>query len=271
MSAIDAAGQTQSYAFDRPGRMTSRTDGAGATEEWQHDHRGNRTALVSRITTPSASVTWAYDRGDRMTSRTADSATTTYTWDDSGNMLTAAGATGTITATWDRLDRIKTVDPDDSAPDTVYTYGQNSGQRDDPSGSGYFFSLDRWGRQTAIDTTYADDLTQTIRADGLPLRFTDSTGAITDRTYDAAGRLTGIGTSDAACTAVGDSDCAVVTYTHNRAGMRRTETSTIDGDPGNGTASFAYDGLGRLTGYDSPLGAPRTATTPGTRSSSRTR
>ncbi len=49
-------------------------------------------------------------------------------------MPSAASATGTITATYDRLDRVKTVDPDDIARDTVYTYGLTTGARDDPSG-----------------------------------------------------------------------------------------------------------------------------------------
>jgi hypothetical protein len=72
----------------------------------------------------------------------------------------------------------------------------------------------------------------------------------TERTYDAAGHLTGIRTWVTSTPATVLADIA---YTTNRAGMRRTEASTISGDPANGTAAFAYDGVGRLTGYDSPL------------------
>lgn len=45
---------------------------------------------------------------------------------------------------------------------------------------------------------------------------------------------------------------AAYAYTLNRAGQRRSEASTISGDPGNGTATFGYDPLGRLTAYGLP-------------------
>ena len=45
---------------------------------------------------------------------------------------------------------------------------------------------------------------------------------------------------------------AAHTGTYNRAGNRLTEGSTISGDPGNGTATTAYDPLDRLTAYSLP-------------------
>ena len=59
--------------------------------------------------------------------------------------------------------------------------------------------------------------------------------------YDAAGSLTGLATTN-----------ATFTYTANRAGHRLTETATVTGDPQNGEAQFTYDPLGRLASYSLP-------------------
>jgi RHS repeat-associated protein len=67
-------------------------------------------------------------------------------------------------------------------------------------------------------------------------------GNSTANTYDAAGRLTARVTGTRASYG----------YSYNRAGTRLTEASTITGDPGNGTATFAYDPLGRLTSFTLP-------------------
>ncbi len=91
--------------------------------------------------------------------------------------------------------------------------------------------------------------TSVWRPDGLPGTSIDPNGTTTTRTYDAAGRLTTLEVK------AGSTTRATLTYAPNRAGLARTEAQTIVGaTAGNGTASFAYDHLGRLTGYDSPIG-----------------
>lgn len=66
-------------------------------------------------------------------------------------------------------------------------------------------------------------------------------GSVTTDSYDAAGHLTGLATTNAA-----------FTYTLNRAGRRLAEDAQVAGDPQNGTATFTYDRLGRLTDYALP-------------------
>jgi YD repeat-containing protein len=72
-------------------------------------------------------------------------------------------------------------------------------------------------------------------------------GNTNTRTYDAAGHLTEIKL------AAGGTTKADMDYTHNRAGLARTEAVASINAAVNGTASFAYDHLGRLTNYDSPI------------------
>ena len=71
-----------------------------------------------------------------------------------------------------------------------------------------------------------------------------TTALTTTSTYDALGRLLTRTTTPG--------PRAAHTGTYNRAGNRLTEGSTISGDPGNGTATTAYDPLDRLTAYSLP-------------------
>lgn len=246
-SMVDARGNEQTYGFDALGRMTSRTDGLGNVVIWRYDERGNRTEQVNRI--PGVSIAWTYDGAERMTSRTADGVTVTFSHDTTGNQLTAQGPDGTITATYDRLAQILTVDADDGA-DTAYTYSHTAPTRMDPSGS-YTFSVDRFGRETGATTPLsATPFGFAYRADGQPATKNDPNGNTTAYGYDNADRLLTKVTTGAG----GSPTRTSYAYTYNRAGLRLSEASAITDDPANGTASFTYDALGRLTGYNSPLG-----------------
>jgi RHS repeat-associated protein len=249
---IDASGDDQTYTFDALGRMTSRTDGIGGTITWAYDVRGNRLTQANRVGSPSVAVTWTYDKADRMLTRVADSATTSYTWNATGQMLTATNGAGTITAGYDRLGRPTTVTPDDGSTDTDWTYGFTSETRTDITGT-TTATLDAFGRETALTTPMtAGSFSFTYRADGQRATQGDPSGATITYTYDRLGRLTDKDVTDANCTG---GTCATLDHTYNRAGQRLTELQDTMGTPGtDGTATFTYDPIGRITGYDSPLG-----------------
>ncbi len=266
-SVTDGNGNSESYAYDALGRMTSRTDADAATVHWSYDVRGNKIQQINRVNPPYAQVTWTYDAADRLISRTANSVTATYTYDATGNQLTATSPAGTITASYDRAHRVTSVVGDDSA-ETVYTYGFDTAARSDPSGA-YSFSLDHFGRETSAtipdpNTYYQDPLLFSWRADGhLASSVRDSYDQYwqiyenaTIYAYDSLGRLMA---SEADATTVGQGDPVVLAsygYTYNRAGQQLSEDAQVEGSGANGLATFAYDPLGRLTDYGSPLGSP---------------
>ena len=91
----------------------------------------------------------------------------------------------------------------------------------------------------------------TYRADGQTATRTDPNSNATTDGYDTIGRLlTKVSTGSG-----GTPSRASLTYTYNRAGMHLSEASTVTGDAANGTAAFASDALGRLTGHTSRLGS----------------
>ena len=154
---------------------------------------------------------------------------------------------------YDRLSRPTQVTVSgDSAATTSYTYSFTSPAWTDASGA-YSAGVDAFGRETSLlDPIHGlTAWTSTYRADGQQATLAAPNGNTTAWTYDTSGRPTGMATTGA-----GSVNRASYTYTLNRAGQRLSELSTITGDPTNGTVSFAYDALGRLTGYS---GSPVTS------------
>jgi RHS repeat-associated protein len=251
-SMIDGRGNITRYGYDSAGHMTSLTDeigtdpnNAGKTTVWTFDALDRRTAQTQRGTQPqSALVTWAYDATSRLVGRTANSATTAYGYDDNGNRTSAASAAGTISATYDRLNRPLSVsDSADSGAATSYTYSLTSPSWSDPSGS-YTATLDKFDRQVELaDPVHGSThFTFSYRADDQTATVGAPNGNTTTFAYDGAGSSAG------KTTAGGGINRAVYAWTRNRGGNVLSEVSTITGDTTNGTTSFTYDQLGRLTG-----------------------
>ena len=238
---VDANGSTTTYGYDASGRQTSVTDALGRTVTTGYDALGRRTSQTDRM---GQLVSWTYDEASRVATRTAPGISTTYTYDDNGNRRTAVAGGVTIETTYDRLDRPKTVTiSNDSGAATTYTYSLTSPSWTDPTGT-YLVTLDKFDRQVALDDPVTTGTWAfAYRADGQAASVAPpgGWGNVTTSSYDAAGSLTGLATTNAA-----------FTYTRNRAGHRLTETATVTGDPQNGTATFTFDPLGRLASYTPP-------------------
>ena len=252
-SMIDGRGNTTAYGYDAAGRMTSLTDALTHAVTWGYDALGRRTSQNNRDGTV---ITWTHDGAGRILTRAGtDVATTTFAYDANGNRLTAAASGVTITSTYDRLNRsLSVTTSNDALADTTYTYSFTAPTRTDPTGA-YTFTVDAFGREISmLDPIHgATPWTTTYRADGQRANLAMPNGNTTAWTYDPAGRPTG-----SATTAPGPVTRASYSYAINRARQRLSEASTITGDPTNGTVSFTYDPMGRLTGYS---GTPVTSQT----------
>jgi RHS repeat-associated protein len=246
-SMIDANTNTTAYGYDERGQMVSMTNGLGDVIGYGYDALGRKTSETWYGTPPQATkISWTYDGAGRVLTRTADGATTTSTYDENGNQLTAQNGVGTITTTYDRLNRPLTVSVSgDAGASTSYTYSLTSPSWTDPTGS-YSASLDKFDRQTSLTDPIhgASTFTWSYRADGQLASAGAPNGNSTAFGYDDAGAPTSKTT-----TGTGGAARAAYTWTRNQAGQILSEASTISGDPANGTATFAYDLLGRLTGY----------------------
>ncbi|MEI7743007.1 MAG: DUF6531 domain-containing protein, partial [Chloroflexota bacterium] len=245
---IDGRGNPTLYGYDVRGRMIKLDQPGVATDlVWAYNDSARTKTQTNRST---GSVTWTSDAAGRVISRAYQDAsgtarTTTYGYDSAGTLATASDAGSAITVTSDRLGRPVTVTvASDTAAATTYGYSFTAPTRTDASGT-TTMALDMAGRITSItDPVHASPFTWTYGAAGQVTSAVMPTtpSLTTTSTYDALGRLLTKVTGTR----------AAYTESYNRAGNRLSETSTITGDPANGTAATTWDPLDRLAGYVLP-------------------
>lgn len=130
----------------------------------------------------------------------------------------------------------------DAGATTSYAYSFTAPTRTDASGA-YTMAVDPFGHLTSMtDPIHGSPFTWAYGGDSQPMTAAAPNGNSTTLTYDPLGHLLTKVTGARAS----------YTYAYNRAGNRLTEASTITGDPANGTATFGYDPLDRLTSYSLP-------------------
>jgi RHS repeat-associated protein len=180
-------------------------------------------------------------------------------WGGSNNRLSAYSYDGNSTKGAGLS--ISYTTPDTTVPSVptglaAAAYGPNqinlawSASTDNVAVQGYRVYRDSVLLATTASTTYADT--------GL---VTAASHTYTVAAIDGAGNASPQSGSVGATTDSGGTVTrASYTYTYNRAGQRLSEASTITGDPTNGTATFAYDALARLTGYMPPTTSNQTYT-----------
>src|SRR5205823_1347143 len=99
----DAIGQSNQYAYNALGWLTSRTDPTGAQHQFQYDRNGNMRQWTNRR---GQAITWAYDALNRATSATADAKTTTFAYDAQDRYVADASAESIDTVRFDVLGRV---------------------------------------------------------------------------------------------------------------------------------------------------------------------
>ncbi len=284
----DGKNQTITSAYDAVGRKTSYTDAKGATFSFQFD----ALSRLTRRTEPDATYqTYTYDLANRLlVHRKADNATKThhyenadrdfltkitysngetqrtFTYDADGQMVTAANAASTITRTYDPAHRQLT--------ETQAIAGG-------PTGS-FIYAYDTDGnlsRHTRPDGSFIDyawnarNLLASVTSDAPPPLATytynlrnqiDSTnvedGLFTaTRSYDGAGRLTGVTNGTL------DTTAYTLSTDGRRTGIERNGTAETYGyDNARQVTSAAYPDLATTQSwnYDN-AGNRSTATTNG--------
>jgi len=100
----DGAG-TLGYTYDELNRLTAITRGSD-TFSYTYDDAGN---LTSRIYPDLTQIDYGYDASNELTSVATGGSTTSYTYDPDGNLATATLPANTVTYTWDRADRLTKV------------------------------------------------------------------------------------------------------------------------------------------------------------------
>ena len=249
LTRTDPRAKTWASAYDLANRLASESTPLGNKTTSFYDANGRRIKTVE----PRGNVAGAnpddyatvstYDRVGRvLTSTDPLGNVTTHGYDAVGNETSLSDASQRTTSyTFDSLNRLASVVAADLTA-TSYTYdlAGNRTSRTDANGRTTSYAYDGDGRRTTTTFPIGQVWSSSYDAAGSVVQMVDANGnatgtagdGTTTRTYDRAGRLTGIDYSDAT---------PDVTYAHDAAGNR---TSMSDGA---GTETRAYDTVNRLT------------------------
>ncbi|MFC8586380.1 putative T7SS-secreted protein [Streptomyces sp. NPDC057217] len=246
---VEPDGSEQSWVYDGEGNCLSHTDAAGGRSLYEY---GDLDSLVARTGPDGARYSFAHDPEMRLTEVTDPRGLTwTYDYDPAGRLIAETDFDGrTLNYAYDAVGQL--VARTNALGETVrYEYND----------LGQILRKDAAGAITTYEYDYADQLAQAIGPDatlsrvrtregllhsetvngrtlgyaydklGRTARRTTPSGAVSEWSYDAVGRRSGLTTSGRA-----------LAFEHDAAG--RETARRIDGGI---TLRQGYDGVGRLT------------------------
>ncbi len=240
VSVVDPEGRERSWTYNGRGDVLTESDELGLRRTWTYTSAGRVSSMIDAL----GSTTYGYDASGRVTSEQRPEGQVNYVYDDGGQLLSMLDPSGLTAFAYDNAGRITSVG---SAAGTVsYAYrpdGRRQSMTTPDAVSTYDY--DAAGRVTTIADTIAGTVALTHTWGGIDT-VTRPNGVTTDNSYDQAGRLTRI---DHASTS-GPID--FFEYTLDPSGTPTSMTST------DGTESYTYDDLNRLTAVAYPDGGTET-------------
>jgi len=222
VGVTDPEGNTTSYGYDETGNRTVITDANSAITHFAFDSENRLTSVAY----PDSTVSFSYDGLDSRLVMTDTTGITTYEYDALSRPLTITHPSGVVGYRYDALNRTQMIYPDGE----VVTYTYDLSDRLD--------EVEDWDSRTV---TYGYDNADRLTS----LQYPNSTSA--SYSYDNADRLTNLTNSS-----VVSGTLSTFTYTLDDVGNR---LQMVDVD---GTTSYSYDDLYRLTQVDCPVGTPAT-------------
>jgi RHS repeat-associated protein len=246
-TSTDGLGNVTTSAFDALNRRTAVTDPLNHTTTLTLDAVGDVTAVKDAL---GKVVTYNYDTLHRPIA-TIDPLghTTTTARDAAGDAAATIDALGNVSvAILDPLGRsVGSVDALGNV--TLVALNPDGGARMvvDPVGNETHYLVDRLGRDTVTIDPLGNRTTLAFDAAGRLTQMTDRDGRVINYSFDNANRETGEGWKSAAGATVN-----VVTYGYDAAGNR---TSAADF---NGTVTYTFDALNRMSSYEDVFGATLT-------------
>jgi RHS repeat-associated protein len=236
-SVTDALNHQTTFTYDTMDRLTKITYPDNTTSTFAYDSRGRRTSVTDQN---SKTTTYTYDDADRLTKVTdAANHVTTYAYDTENNLTSITDANSHLTAfTYDAFGRVtKTTFPSTLPEFYAYDADNNLTSKTDRKNQTINYVYDGLNRLTkkqypnSTEVDYVYDLVGKIQS------VNDPTGTYSSA-YDNMGRLIGTTTSYNFLT----SRNFVNAYTYDAASNRTGFT-----DPENGSTTYSYDTLNRLT------------------------
>jgi RHS repeat-associated protein len=270
-------GGTRQVAYDAVGRPYRWTDALGHITSVSYDANDN---IVTRTDGLNHSRTLTYNKLDRVKTETDERGkTTTYAYYGSGELQSVTTPLGNKTTYG--------IDDDGRTTSTVEPRGNVTGA--DPAQYTWSYTYDAAGNRTVVSDPLGSTVQYGYDAIDHVTQITDQRGNATSFTYDSLGRLSKLTPPAAGATGTLDTTYAydaagnmtsrtdpkghVSSWTYDLDGLRTSRTTSVgtwnftydsNGNlkaketpagtstqtAGDGTSSYSYDRLGRITGVD---------------------
>lgn len=242
---------TTTNSYDGKGQLIQTTHPDGAITRTQYDAIGK---VIAQTDALGRSTRFEYDAAGRQTGIVhPDGSRESTAYDAEGNVVAQTDRAGRVTRmAYDAANRlVETILPDDTAgddtdnPRTRNEYDK-AGQllaSVDELGHRTTFEYDAAGRQIAIIDALGQRTTHTYDLSGRRLSSTDALGRTVTFGYDLAGKLIETVYPDAVADDGNEANNPRIRFDYDAAGRKVAETDEM----GRKT-TFAYDGVGRLTG-----------------------
>jgi RHS repeat-associated protein len=241
LGLIDANGHATSYSYDALNRLVSTIDPLSNTTTYGYDAASNRI----RAAQPNGTViTYTYDVLNRLAGVVAPNLPITYTFDAIGNRTALTDTTGTTAYAYDALNRLTQMnDPDGRS--VVYGYDAvgNRTRLVYPGNQIVTYTYDVLNRMQNVIDWGNRVFTYTYDAAGQLQNLRNPNGTNTVYAYDVAGQVMGI-----THTSPVSGTFAFFRHAYDNVGNRLSEISS------DGTSSYTYDALYRLSGVTYPNG-----------------
>ena len=246
ISMTDTNGHVSTYSYDPLNRLVTVTDPLAHTVTYAYDPVGNR---ISETKADGTLISYSYDPLNRLIETSAPGLSTQYGYDGVGSRTTMTDTLGVTTYTYDQLNRlIQTAGPNGTLQ-YGYDLNHNCTHLTYPDGKVVTYAYDLANRLTTTTdwashvTTYTYDNADRQAA----VQYPNATQA--GYIYDDADRLLSIEHTSPVSGTI-----AVFTYTVDAVGNRLTMQDL------DGTTSYSYDDLYRLTNVTYPDGEAVTYT-----------
>ncbi|MDB5917784.1 MAG: hypothetical protein JWR40_2018 [Massilia sp.] len=250
-------GAAVEYTYDPAHRLTDLRDNIGNTVHFTLDNMGNVTK--QEVRGPGGDlVTQAqrsYDALNRLQKqqRDGEDAGTRYGYDRGGNLTSVTDPLGRVTSqVFDSFDRVLTrtlpaPGPGAAAPVIGFGYSQQDQLLSvtDPRKLSTRYTVDGFGQRTAVISPDTGTTTSQFDGAGNPDFSMDASGRKTTYRFDAAHRITRIGSSS---------------FEYGKDGSGATGRLAKMNDE-SGQSSYSYDGFGRLLAKRQTVGTGATAKT----------
>ena len=243
------AGKTTSYEYDELNRSKKRIEPGNKVFTFGYDANSNK---VSEVNANSETISYVYDKLDRLAKKTLPEGVVSYGYDQWDNLTSLSDLSGAANYTYDVLNRnineARTINGLFGSFNVAREYFADSAQKSitDAANKKVNYNYNNRGLIDSVAYSASNLAVYTYTSFGKPLTVTYGNGVITTYTYDELQRPKSVETK------LGSNVLFKQEYSYDKDSNRTqmVEYKLINGKMAASTVNYAYDSINQVTNAD---------------------